>query len=78
MAEGQSIDYRFVLIDMNMAHNLSSTYCLRKLYNAVRLRLACFVVCAAVYVGKVGECHRYIIYTYMKIVFSNDCHSKII
>ena len=39
------------------------------MYGAFRLILVCFVLYSAVYVDKVRECHRYIIY--IKIVLSN-------
>jgi len=45
-------------------------------YSAFRLRPASFVVYSAVNVDKVRECHCYIIF--IKIVFSTNCHSKII
>ena len=44
------------------------------MYSVFRLILACFVLYSAVYVEKVRECHRYIIY--IKIVLGNNFRSK--
>jgi len=73
----QSTNHNIVLIDMNLARYVLIVDMLwRKVYNALRLRLASFVVYSAANVEKVRECHRYIIY--IKIVLSNNCRSKII
>jgi hypothetical protein len=45
-------------------------------YCACIVYFLCFLVYAAVDVDKIRECHRYIIY--IKIVFSNNCRSKIV
>ena len=67
---------------MKMAHKVFITEMLCEegvwlvVYCALRLRLSCFVVYSAVNVNKVRKCHHYIIY--IKIVFNNNCCSKII
>jgi hypothetical protein len=43
-------------------------------YSVFRLSIVCFVLFSAVYVDKVRECHRYVIY--IKIVLSNNFCSK--
>jgi hypothetical protein len=45
-------------------------------YCASRLKILCFVVNLAVNVDKVRKCHCYMMY--IKILFSNNCRSKII
>jgi hypothetical protein len=82
MARMQSTNHRFALVDINLARNVFYGYILLEenvrfvVYSALRLRLACFAACSVVNVGKVRECHRYVIY--IQIVFSNNCPSKII
>jgi hypothetical protein len=76
-----STNDRLVLICMNLAYNVDTDMVCEEglflvVYCVLRLRLSCFVVYSAVNVDKAGECNRYI--SYIKIVFSNNCHSKII
>ena len=45
------------------------------MYSAFRIMLVCFVLNSTVYVDKVRECQRYIIY--IKIVLSNNFFLKV-
>jgi hypothetical protein len=78
----QSTNHRRVLIGMNLALNvfLTDILCQEGVWLvvcwALRLRFSCFVVYPAVNVDKVRDCHCCIIY--IKIVFCNNCRSKVI